>query len=54
MQYDTPSSDSSSSEERRRRNLRTAWLLAGFALFVAASSVPFWRGLYQLAVSAGQ
>jgi hypothetical protein len=42
------------SEEQRRKNVRTAWLLAGFALFVAVSSVPFWRGLYQMAVSSGQ
>jgi hypothetical protein len=48
MQFDTLS------DERRRRNLRTAWLLAGFALFVAVSSVPFWKGLYQMAMSGGQ
>jgi hypothetical protein len=40
--------------ERRRRNIRAAWLLAAFALFIAVSSVPFWRGLYQLAMGAGQ
>ncbi len=40
--------------ERRRRNLRIAWLLAAFALFIAVSSVPFWKGLFLLATSAGQ
>lgn len=40
--------------ERRRRNIRAAWVLAAFALFIAVSSVPFWRGLYQLAMGAGQ
>jgi hypothetical protein len=32
----------------RRRNLRVAWLLAGFALFIAVTSVPFWKGLANL------
>ena len=40
--------------ERRRRNLRTAWLLAAFALFIAISSVPFWRGLFLLATGGAQ
>jgi len=32
----------------RRRNIRTAWLLAGFAVFMLVSSVPFWRGLVRM------
>lgn len=41
-------------DERRRKNLRTAWLLGAFVVFIALSSVPFWKGLYQLAMGAGQ
>jgi hypothetical protein len=40
--------------ERRRRNIRAAWLLAAFALFIAVSSVPFWKGLFQLAMGTAQ
>ena len=39
--------------EQRRKNVRTAWLLAAFALFMLLSSIPFWKGLYQMAVSGG-
>lgn len=39
--------------KQRRKNVRTAWLLAAFALFMLLSSVPFWKGLYQLAVNSG-
>jgi hypothetical protein len=39
--------------EQRRKNIRTAWLLAALALFMLLSSVPFWKGLYQLAVNSG-
>jgi hypothetical protein len=40
--------------ERRRKNVRAAWLLAAFALFIALSSVPFWKGLFQMAMGTGQ
>jgi hypothetical protein len=40
--------------ELRRRNVRTAWLLAAFVLFMLLSSVPFWRGLFRLAIGGGQ
>ena len=30
------------------------WLLAAFALFIALSSVPFWKGLFQMAMGTGQ
>jgi len=40
--------------EQRRRNIRTAWMLAAFALFMFLSSIPFWKGLYQLAIGNGQ
>jgi hypothetical protein len=38
----------------RRRNLRTAWLLAGIAVFIAASSIPFWKGLFQMAMATAR
>jgi hypothetical protein len=41
------------SPEQRRRNLWAAWLLAGFALFMFLTSVPFWRGLYRLVMGSG-
>ncbi len=37
----------------RRRNIRTAWLLAAFAVFMLVSSVPFWRGLVRMMSGAG-
>jgi len=36
--------------ERRRKNLRLAWILVGFALFILLSSVPFWKSLFDMAV----
>lgn len=36
--------------EQRRRNARTAWLLAGLVLLVFIASIPFWRGLYRIAM----
>jgi hypothetical protein len=39
--------------EQRRKNVRTAWLLAAFALFMLLSSFPFWKGLYRIAVNSG-
>jgi hypothetical protein len=41
------------SPEQRRRNVRLAWMLAAFALFMLLSSLPFWKGLYQMAVNGG-
>jgi len=29
-------------------------VLAAFALFMALSSVPFWKGLFQMAMGTGQ
>ena len=40
-------------ETLRRKNVRTAWLLAGFAVFMLVSSVPFWRGLVRMMAGAG-
>ncbi len=34
--------------EQRRRNVRLAWILAGFALFMLLSSVPFWKGMFNM------
>jgi len=42
------------SSEQRRKNLRLAWILAGFALFMLLSSIPFWKGLFDLAVTGAQ
>ena len=40
-------------EERRRKNSRLAWILAAFVLLIVLSSVPFWKGLFELAVNNG-
>lgn len=40
--------------EQRRRNVRTAWLLAGFAAFMFLSSVPFWKGLFNMAMATAR
>lgn len=42
------------SPKQRRKNLRLAWILAGFALFMLLSSIPFWKGLFELVVSGAQ
>lgn len=42
------------SPEQRRKNLRLAWILAGFALFMLLSSIPFWRSLFELAITGTQ
>lgn len=34
--------------EQRRKNIRTAWLLAAFVLFIFVTSIPFWKGLFNL------
>ena len=39
--------------EQKRKNVRTAGSVAGFALFMMVTSVPFWKGLYQMAVNSG-
>lgn len=39
--------------EQRRKNIRTAWILAALVLFMFLTSIPFWKGLYQLAVGSG-
>jgi hypothetical protein len=41
------------SPEQRRKNVRLALILAAFALFMLVSSLPFWKGLYQMAVNSG-
>jgi hypothetical protein len=40
--------------EQRRRNVRTAWFLAGFAAFMFLSSVPFWKGLFNMAIASAR
>jgi hypothetical protein len=39
--------------ELRRRNVRTAWLLAGFAAFMFLTSIPFWKGLANMIAASG-
>jgi hypothetical protein len=38
-------------EERRRKNIRLAWILAAFVLLIVISSVPFWKGLFEIAMN---
>lgn len=38
-------------EERRRKNIRLAWILAAFVLLIVIGSVPFWKGMFELAVN---
>ena len=38
-------------DERKRKNIRLAWILAVFALFIMLTSVPFWTGLVKLGTS---
>ena len=38
---------------RRRKTALIAWLLAALALFMFLTSVPFWKGLYRIAVNSG-
>ena len=42
------------SPEQRRKNVRLAWILAGFALLMLASSIPFWEGLFNMVMSGSQ
>ncbi len=39
--------------EQRRKNIRTAWMLAAFVLFILVTSIPFWKGLHQLVINSG-
>ena len=39
--------------ELRRRNVRAAWLLAGFAVFMLLTSIPFWKGLANMIATSG-
>jgi len=40
--------------EQRRKNVRTAWLLAAFAAFMFVSSVPFWKGLFNMVMATAR
>jgi len=40
--------------EQRRKNVLLAWILAGLALFMLLSSVPFWKGLVHMLALSGQ
>lgn len=35
-------------ETLRKKNIRTAWMVAGFSIFILVTSVPFWMGLSKL------
>lgn len=39
--------------EQRRKNVRTAWMLAAFVLFILVTSIPFWKGLHQMVINSG-
>jgi hypothetical protein len=39
-----------SDAELRRKNRRTAWMLAAFAVFILVTSIPFWKGLFNMAM----
>ena len=41
-------------QELRRKNIRLAWLLAAFALFILFTSLPFWQGLFELYTEIGR
>jgi len=32
--------------EVRRKNIRTAWILAAFALFMFITAIPFWERIF--------
>jgi hypothetical protein len=36
--------------EKRRKNIRLAWIVAGFAVLMFLSSIPFWKGLFDIAM----
>jgi len=35
-------------EALRKKNIRTAWIVSGFAIFVLVTSLPFWMGMAKL------
>ena len=39
--------------DQRRKNVRTAWILAGIVALIFLTSIPFWQGLYRLAMNSG-
>jgi len=39
--------------EQRRKNVRIAWLLGAFALFMMLSSFPFWKGMFNMMMQSG-
>lgn len=39
-------------DERRRKNIRTAWALGAFVLLIMISAIPFWKGLFQIAINS--
>jgi hypothetical protein len=41
---------SHSDDERRRKNILLAWAVAAFAILMFLSSIPFWKGLFEMAV----
>jgi len=32
----------------KKKNIRTAWIVAGFAVLTLVSSLPFWMGMAKL------
>jgi hypothetical protein len=39
--------------EQRRKNVRLAWILAAFAVFMLVTSVPFWKGMFNMMMQSG-
>lgn len=35
-------------DELRKKNIRTAWMVGGFALFILVTSLPFWMGMAKI------
>ncbi len=40
-------------DDKRRKNIRMAWILAGFVLLIMISSIPFWKGMIDFLAAQG-
>ena len=38
---------------RRRNVVRTTWVLVAFVAVILITSIPFWKGLHQIAINSG-
>jgi hypothetical protein len=39
--------------EQRRKNIRLAWILAAFVAFMLLTSIPFWKGMFNMMMQSG-